>query len=562
MTITSKKVYTGGGWKDITAGWVYQSGWKRIIRYSTYSSTGTPTGWKSSPLEIPAAPIIQSAQNPPLSGIRLDTLKYDASGGPVSSGGTGSNFLRAGEYIVYGSTYLIMQADGNLVGFNNATNIPNSKIWESKTASPTGQSSTYYLEVESDGNFYIKNSSGAKVAATSPWITGGAVWGTGGLRSYLGLGTTSMALGRLTIQPDMHIVWYPTQTGTTSGLGIGTYYPVGGNGIVGGGPAHPCLPFYPSGANPPDVVGSQYRLYEYRSNQQIKGAQFGTAVTGNWGSTIRATSTLDPNTPFITYEVATVAANGLESADRATFRWKIGTAGVPAVARVEGWGASTYRWAENNFTASLGPGTQLCIVPSGTFSATVDSILNFNTAGYNYSGVFRPYQEGDTGLQPRNNYGLARWIGGTQWSGYGAGAMAAPSVNIHAKTRRRVTNLELHYNQGFDNVVSQSGYTTDYADGFTIYQLWTPGVTVGGETSSNDGVVRWDGLNIDTASASAIGFQCIRGAFFIGGNLTTSPGYGLNARCEIYGIIETSEPWEVKVAGSAGIAATTGSQWQ
>lgn len=536
MTITSKKVYNGGVWKDITAGWVYQSGWKPIIQYSTYSSTGSPAGWKSAPLEIPAAPVLQNAVNSV--GVTPNTFKYTAGGGE-------SNILRSGEFIIFGNIRLEMQADGNLVGKKNTTTgLDGTAVFSTHTFSPTGQAGTYYFEAASDGNYYIKNGSGVAVGGVASGIgASGRIWSTGGLKTYLeqgGSGTLTMAGSRIVIQKDMHIVlvWYTAPGAAASGVGIGLWDDFYEYGILKKSAAHPFLPYYPDNAAPPGVGDTTFKLYTYSSSTATKGSLIGTE-TGDWGTRLRSTAPLDPAKPYMTYEIAAVSIGQVEG-PRTTFKWKLGSAAVAAVPATYGWGTSSgYRWADDYFYASLGSGT------TAAPGYSVNSVLS-------PSGSFRAYQEDSAALQPANAYGQSRWIGNGTWSGFPSASLPAPSVNIHADARRKITRVKVVYDQGFEGSVN----STSYADGFAVWDL----DTYGGWKESTTGEVEWSGLGIDVGAGLAIVIRCIRGAIILGSQAVSTSGF-LVGKCQISLIYIDSQLWTQLTAGSSGIAAIDGTTW-
>ena len=529
MTIDRKQVYTGGEWKDITAGWVYQSGWKRINQYSTYSSTGSPAGWKSSPLEIPAAPVLQSDVNS--AGVTPNTFKYTAGGGE-------SNILRSGEFIIFGNVRLEMQPNGDLVGYKRAYNSTvDTRVFSTNTISPSVDGS-YYFEAASDGNYYIRNAAGTNIGASTAG-TGGRIWPAGGLKPYLeagGSGTLTMSGGKITIQPDMHIVWYPSSG--VGGVGIGTWAADNDYGIPKYSSNHPFLPYYPADASPPSVGDTTFKLYTYSSTTATKGTT-ATVQTGEWGTALRSTAPIDTNKRFMTYEIATISPAGIEG-PTTTFKWKLGSAAVAAVPATYGWETSSgYRWADDYFYASLGSGT------TAAPGYSVNSVLS-------PSGSFRAYQEDSAVLQPANAYGQSRWIGNGTWSGYPSASLLAPSVNIHADARRKITRVKVVYDQGFEGAVG----STSYADGFAVWDL----DTYGGWKESTTGEVEWSGLGIDVGAGSAIVIRCIRGAIILGSQAVSTSGF-LVGKCQISLIYIDSQLWTQLTAGSAGIAATAGSQW-
>lgn len=246
----------------------------------------------------------------------------------------------------------------------------------------------------------------------------------------------------------------------------------------------------------------------------------------------------------MTYEIATVSPGGIEG-PRVTFKWKLGSAGVAAVPATYGWGTSSgYRWADDYFYASLG---------SGTTAAAGYSVNNVLSP----TGGFRAYQEDSAALQPANAYGQSRWIGNGTWSGYPSASLLAPSVNIHADARRKITRVKVVYDRGAAGAANQVAITsTSYADGFTIWDL----DTYGGWKEATTGEVEWSGLGIDVGAGSAIVIRCIRGAIILGSQAVSTSGF-LVGKCQISLIYIDSQLWTQLTTGSPEIAAVAGSTW-
>ena len=338
MTITAKSVYTGGQWKPVLGSWVYQNGWKRVNKYSTYHSGA----WVDGPLEPPLPPVNHASSN--ALDIKLNTFRYSADGGPVSSGGNDSNFLRADEYILYGAAYLTMQPDGNLVLYaHRQGTIYRTPLWSSHTFSPTANSS-YYLQATSDGNYYIRNSTGANVAGTAVvYGTERGTWLAGGLRAYTRTNTVTGVTatpftgidssGYLTVTSSSQFVYW--DAAHPSGIVIS---PWGGDdyGINANGAYHPALPFYPALANNRTTTAeywsvradTSYILRTYQSLSPLKGPLVST-LTGpttapKWNTNIRAVTTPTANA-YMQYELFTVSVLGVESTSPAIYKFRIGT---------------------------------------------------------------------------------------------------------------------------------------------------------------------------------------------------------------------------------------------
>lgn len=544
-SIIGKSVYSAGTWKPVLSNRVYNNSvWKPVKRLSGYGF-----GWLPEPDQTPAAPIIQSAVNS--AGVTPNTFKYTAGGGE-------SNILRSGEFIIFGNVRLIMQEDGNLVGTSGGI-----AVFSTHTFSPVVDGS-YYFEAASDGNFYIKNSAGVKVGGQVGAGVGsnGRTWTTSGLKAYLeagGSGTLNMTGSKIVIQKDMHIVWassssYPSQP---PGVGIGNWADFYEYGILQKSAAHPFLPYYPADASSlsnfpygsstnPLPGGTTFKLYTYSSAIATKGSLVETR-TGDWGKELRSTAPIDTTKPFKTYEIATISPTGIEG-PTTTFKWKLGSAEVPAVAAVYGWGASTGYTSTvgDNFYASLGEGTT-----AGSGSSVNDVLTP--------SGAFRAYQEDRAALQPENAYGFRRWIGNGTWSGYPSSSLLRPSINLHARYRLKITRVKVIYERGAAGNADQVAIgATGYADGFSQWEL----ITFGGTKDVTNGEAEWTGMGIDVGAGLAIVIRCNRGAINTSGAVSTDPPYGLYGKCQIWYVYIDSQPWQVITAGSAGIAATTGSQWQ